>query len=116
MSLDDVLAELKKTYLEALPARATLIESLHQNKQYAEVEVEFHKLKGTGKTYGIPEVSQIGELAEKLCETGGPTADEAIVAALNALRSVSKTRAGGSPLDTATDKDFLRLSDLAKRA
>ena len=50
MSLDDVLAELRKTYLEALPARAALIEKLLTEGRYAEVETEFHKLKGTGKS------------------------------------------------------------------
>lgn len=115
MSLDDVLAELKKTYIEALPARAKMIEQLHSNKQYVEIEVEFHKLKGTGKTYGIPEVSTIGEIAERLCETGGPLADDAIVSALRALHKVTASRLKGAALDLTTDPDFKQLSELAKR-
>ncbi len=115
MSLDDVLAELKKTYIDALPARAALIEQLHAKRQYAEVEVEFHKLKGTGKTYGIPEVSSIGEIAERLSETAGPVADEAIVSAVSCLRKVTIARAQGKELDLTIDPDFLHLGELAKR-
>lgn len=115
MSLDDVLAELKKTYIDALPARADLIEKLHLGKQLADVEVEFHKLKGTGKTYGLPEVSSIGELGEKLSETAGPLADEGIVCAIKSLRNATKARAQGGALDLTADPDFLRLNELAKR-
>lgn len=114
MSLDDVLAELRKTYLEALPARADLITKLHENRQYVEVETEFHKLKGTGKTYGLPEVTAIAEIAEQLVDHGTTSADTSIPAALNALRKVTSSRTSGSPLDLSTDPDFLFLSDLVR--
>lgn len=114
MSLDDVLAELRKTYLEALPGRADLIETLFKNRQYAEVETEFHKLKGTGKTYGLPEVTSIGEVAERLCEYGSTSAEESVPAALNALRKVTKARTNGTVLDLTSDPDFLYLSELAR--
>lgn len=114
MSLDDVLSELRKTYLEALPARADMIEGLFKNRQYIEVETEFHKLKGTGKTYGLPEVTSIGEVAERLCENGSTSADESVPAALNALRKVTVARAKGAPLDLTSDPDFLYLTELAR--
>ena len=114
MSLDDVLAELRKTYLAALPARADLIAKLHTNRQYAEVETEFHKLKGTGKTYGLPEVTAIAEVAERLVEHGTASADPSIPAALNALRKVTSSRASGAPLDLTRDPDFLDLTELAR--
>lgn len=114
MSIEDVLAELKKNYTDALPARALLIEQLHAKRNYADVEVEFHKLKGTGKTYGLPEVSAVGEIAEKLSEVPS-LADDAIKHALSVLRKISAARATGASLDLATDPDFLHLSELAKR-
>jgi HPt (histidine-containing phosphotransfer) domain-containing protein len=114
MSLDDVLAELRKTYLDALPARAALIEKLMTEGRYAEVETEFHKLKGTGKTYGLPEVTSIGEVAERLCEHGSTSATESVPAALNALKKVTAARANGHPLDLSNDPDFLYLTELAR--
>ncbi|CAN5501459.1 hypothetical protein BH10BDE1_BH10BDE1_35060 [soil metagenome] len=115
MSLDDVLAELRKTYLEALPARAELIEKLLTEGRYAEVETEFHKLKGTGKTYGLPEVTSIGEVTERLCENGSTSATESVPAALNALKKVTRARADGHPLDLTSDPDFLYLTELARQ-
>lgn len=114
MSLDDVLAELRKTYLDALPARADQIEKLLSQGLYNEVETEFHKLKGTGKTYGLPEVTMIGEVAERLCEHGSTSADESVPAALSALRKVSVARSKGAALDLTSDPDFLYLSELAR--
>lgn len=114
MSLNDVLAELRKTYLEALPARADMIEGLMSKGLYDEVETEFHKLKGTGKTYGLPEVTSIGEIAERLVEHGSTSADESVPAALNALRKVAPARAKGQALDLSSDPDFLYLMELAR--
>lgn len=68
MSIHDVLAELRKTYLEALPGRADGIERLLQEGKYNEVETEFHKLKGTGKTYGFPDISVVCEKLEFLIQ------------------------------------------------
>ena len=114
MSIHDVLAELRKTYLEALPARADGIEKLLNEGKYNEVETEFHKLKGTGKTYGLPEVSQVGEVAERLVEHGSTSAEESVPAAIKVLRKITTSRAEGKPLDLEKDADFLYLAELAR--
>lgn len=114
MSIHDVLAELRKTYLEALPGRADGIERLLQEGKYNEVETEFHKLKGTGKTYGLPEVSQVGEVAERLVEHGSTSAQESVPAAIKVLRKITTSRAAGQALDLEKDADFLYLAELAR--
>lgn len=114
MSIDDVLAELRKAYLEALPSRADGIEKLLREGKYNEVETEFHKLKGTGKTYGLPEVSQVGEVAERLVEHGSTSAEESVPAAIKVLRKITTSRAAGLPLDLEKDNDFLYLAELAR--
>ncbi len=114
MSIDDILAELRKTYLDALPGRADGIEKLLHDGKYNEVETEFHKLKGTGKTYGLPEVSQVGEVAERLVEHGSTSAEESVPAAIKVLRKITQSRAAGQPLDLEKDVDFLYLAELAR--
>lgn len=114
MSIDDVLSELRKTYLAALPKRAALIESLWKEHRYTEVESEFHKLKGTGKTYGLPEVSQIGELAERLCEAGSTFADNTVPAAVKIIRRIHDARAKDQVLALETDADFQALAEIGK--
>jgi len=114
MSIQDVLAELRKTYIEALPGRADTIERMWSDRRYSDVETEFHKLKGTGKTYGIPEISQVGEITERLCECGTTSAEESVPAALKLLRKIYDARSKGLPWSLENDPDFLYLSELAR--
>lgn len=65
MKFSDLLKELKSDYLNILPERIANIEKLLMEKNWQQLHVEFHKLKGTGKTYGFPEVSEICEKMEK---------------------------------------------------
>ena len=111
-SLNDVLAELKKTYLAGLPARIELISQLSDSGRLAEVETEFHKLKGTGKTYGLAEVSRIGELAEKLCEQGAEKARMAVPLALELLRHFHTAKVGNLPFELDAQPQFQTLSKL----
>ena len=114
MSIQDVLAELRKSYIEALPSRTDTIEKLWSERRYADVETEFHKLKGTGKTYGIPEISQVGEVTERLCECGTTSAEETVPSALKLLRKISDARAKGELCRLEDDPDYLYLSELAQ--
>ena len=65
----NMMAELKKEYISELPAKINYIETLIEQSNQTELENEFHKLKGTGKTYGVPEVSIICEKAEEACNS-----------------------------------------------
>ncbi len=114
MSIQDVLAELRKSYIEALPSRTDTIEKLWSERRYADVETEFHKLKGTGKTYGIPEISQVGEVTERLCECGTTSAEETVPSALKLLRKIYDARAKGELCRLEDDPDYLYLSELAQ--
>lgn len=114
MSIEDVLIELRKTYLEALPQRVAHIEKLMSQHEYSLVETEFHKLKGTGKTYGLPEISQIGEVTERLCENGSVSAEQCVPTALRLLQKTHESRIKGTALDLTNDPDFLYLSEVAR--
>lgn len=64
--LDQLLQEMKQDYLEALPKKIVLLEKLTKEKNWDQINTEYHKLKGTGKTYGFPEISKISEHLESL--------------------------------------------------
>lgn len=66
--LSRVLSDLKKEYLEALPGKIQKIRSLTQKENWPLIYEEYHKLKGTGKTYGFPEISILCEQLEKLAQ------------------------------------------------
>lgn len=64
--LSEVLAELKAEYLQSLPVKIAKLEKLLAEEAWSDLTEEFHKLKGTGKTYGFPEISILCEKLEVL--------------------------------------------------
>ena len=78
--LDDILAELQVEYLASLPKRADIIAEALDKKDYKTVITEFHKLKGTGKTYGLDHVTDIAEVCEKIYESDYQNKDAAELA------------------------------------
>ena len=95
MSLSNLLAELQKEYLESLPEKISGIQDLINKNEFELVETEFHKLKGTGRTYGVPEISRVGELGEKACWIPDAKRNDAIAQALQLLLKVHQSRAKG---------------------
>jgi len=63
-----VLNELKEEYLKKLPLKIDNLKSLTTAQNWAALEEEYHKLKGTGKTYGFPEISIVCEKLEYLVQ------------------------------------------------
>ncbi len=62
--LSSILQELKQDYLKSLPVKIKLLKELTSEQNWEKLAVEYHKLKGTGKTYGFPEVSIVCEKME----------------------------------------------------
>lgn len=66
MSYSDIMAGLKKKYLEDLKVKSedffnkpAVLDNLEELRTF------FHQLKGSGATYGIPEVSEVGKKYEE---------------------------------------------------
>ncbi len=66
-SFDQLLESLKKDYAKSFPEKIEKLRQLTLAKEWKSLEVEYHKLKGNGKTYGFPEISQMAEQMENLC-------------------------------------------------
>lgn len=66
-SFDQLLQSLKKDYAKSFPEKIEKLRQLTLAKDWKELEVEYHNLKGNGKTYGFPEISQMAEQMENLC-------------------------------------------------
>ena len=66
MSYSDIMAGLKKKYLEDLKVKAeNFFNSSLSLENNEELRTFFHQLKGSGATYGIPEVSEFGKKYEE---------------------------------------------------
>jgi HPt (histidine-containing phosphotransfer) domain-containing protein len=117
MSLHNLLAELQKEYLESLPEKIAAINGLIKSGEMELVETEFHKLKGTGRTYGVPEISRVGELGERACWIPDSKRDAAIAQALELLQKVHQSRAQGKDClieDDDTCKSLAKLIESYK--
>jgi HPt (histidine-containing phosphotransfer) domain-containing protein len=66
--LSTILNELKEEYLQKMPQKIQLLKNLTARQDWKALEEEYHKLKGTGKTYGFPEISIICEKMEILAQ------------------------------------------------
>lgn len=64
--LTAVLEELKTEYLAKFPHKILKLKELTELRRWRDLEEEYHKLKGSGKTYGYPEVSVVCEKVESL--------------------------------------------------
>jgi HPt (histidine-containing phosphotransfer) domain-containing protein len=112
VTFEALMADLKREYIEALPGK---IESLQQQFRTSEFETltdEFHKLKGNGKTYGIPEVSKLGEVMELVCKEQPQALKWAIPTAIEILGEILGTRTQDSAFAIEQDSRFLKIKTL----
>lgn len=116
MSMKDLLAELQRDYLTSFPDKIARLRAHWNEQNYHELRTEYHKLKGTGKTYGIPEVSQLGEALETLCEAlieGDRSALEtAVPLSLTLLERIRGARNDGRSFNLDDDRDFRVIVEL----
>ncbi len=110
--LQKILEGLRKDYLKNLPARIELITDLIAKGETALVKTEFHKLKGTGKTYGLPEVSEVGFLGEHLCKAPADIQKKGLPIAVHLMRQILQARQDGGEFNTQTSSQFSELQSL----
>tara|TARA_B100001248_G_scaffold261674_1_gene253607 strand:+ start:1071 stop:1361 length:291 start_codon:yes stop_codon:yes gene_type:complete len=64
MNIEEVLAGLKKDYINAFPFKLEEISKRIHSKDKEAVISLFHQIKGSGKTYGFVDISTCAEQAE----------------------------------------------------
>lgn len=101
--LSSLLAELKAEYLVALPGKIAKLTELTTEKKWQELSDEYHKMKGTGKTYGFPEVSIICEKMEFLALHHQSQQAALFTEALTLLERVRQAHESGKSYDLKAD-------------
>lgn len=114
MSLEDILQNLRNEYLAAMPERLLLIEQQCINGDQIGLRDSFHKLKGTGKTYGIPEISIAAEITELLCTERGSLdlCQRAAKHSIAIIKSVVAARGSGHTYSIEDDPHMIELRKL----
>ncbi len=103
MSFEEMLKNLRKDYLDSMPEKITNIRKQIDGGPTDGLRDAFHKLKGTGKTYGIPEISELAARVEDICVS---TPDRARMAARQAVAILADITAARK-----TDTEFKLKSD-----
>lgn len=60
-----MMAELQQEYLAELPNIISNLKTAHQQTNGEEVHRIFHQLKGSGKTYGFDEITELCKIMEE---------------------------------------------------
>lgn len=112
MSINDLLKELQLEYIQSLPEKMMEIET-HLKSQNLELLINaFHKLKGSGKTYGLEEVTILGQFFESWLRKEGTKAMPFANYAIAILKRIEDARKKQTPYDMTKDIDFKKLESM----
>ncbi len=112
MSIKAILAELQKDYVASIPHKIATISEYWRTQKLEDLQTEYHKLKGTGRTYGLPEVTQLGEALEALCISGSSSLPIAVPLSINVLERIRAHRELGTQINLEEDRDFQVIIEL----
>jgi HPt (histidine-containing phosphotransfer) domain-containing protein len=112
VKLENILEELKRDYVASLPSRVETMSGLLKAGNAALLKDDFHKLKGSGKTYGVPEVSSVAELGESICRDKQSEMGFAIPVLLQLLTEIHQKQSRQESFDVGRDPRFSQLKQL----
>ena len=112
MNYDEMMAELQIEYISSLPQKIQDIETHLATRDRGQLRDDYHKLKGTGKTYGIPEISEFGELFEKLCLKKTISLDQFVPLSLTLLKQIYGARKDNKVYALSQASEFLNACRL----
>lgn len=107
-----MMAELRVEYISLLPEKAKVIGEHLQSQDIEKLTDDFHKLKGSGKTYGVPEISILGQTFERLCSMNTAKALELIPLAIRLLSEIHLQRSNSNAFDLSLDDEFKKVLQL----
>lgn len=99
---NEIMAELQKEYLASFDEKFRLLKKCFQDQDWNGLELEYHKLKGTGATYGVPEVTDLCRIMESICQKTGSLNNEQLNSSILLLSKIK---------DKYTKKTDFQLSD-----
>jgi HPt (histidine-containing phosphotransfer) domain-containing protein len=115
-SLKDVLKELQKNYLASMPEKISNLELLWSKRELDLLKTDYHKLKGTGRTYGFPEITALGAALERLCEIDQASLERAVPLSVNLMKRIRDLRAQDLALDLDKEPDFQVIVSMVEAA
>lgn len=76
MNFDDMMKQMRVKYLADLKTKTEELKTLLENKDTKGLEDFFHKLKGSGASYGLPQISEYGAKYERKAKENSLTDED----------------------------------------
>jgi HPt (histidine-containing phosphotransfer) domain-containing protein len=108
--LNDLFAELKHEYIDSFDEKILSIQTYLEKGDLRNLENEFHKIKGTGSTYGVHEASEIADLLEELCQKNSPQLGLSVLMAIELFHKICFAHKQNKSLDLSTEKHMHSLN------
>ena len=109
MNLDDVMSELRVEYLESFEEKVKKLAENFKAGSLNEIELEFHKMKGTGQTYGIDEISTLGMVMERLCQNHPNKLGDTLEDAIELINQIVASRSNNEAFPLEENPKYLKL-------
>lgn len=109
---EEMLKSLQQDYLASIPEKIKDVERCVAAADTSAIREAFHKLKGTGKTYGLPEISDLGAAVENICIERPQAAISAATLAVALMREIHKARIAQSAFALESDARMQQLLKL----
>lgn len=110
---EQMMRELREDYIKSIPHKIMDIELHLAGKMWPELRNDFHKLKGTGRTYGIPEISTLCEPVEKICVNKPDLVATIVPSALELLKEIYSQRLANKEFLLENQPAYVHIRNIA---
>lgn len=109
---DDLIKELRTEYLQSFEEKFSLLRKLLADKDWYSIELEYHKLKGTGTTYGAPEVTKVCQILEHHCKDQSEISSETLEISVELLTKIRGKYLNDEEFDLESSDLFQKIQSL----
>jgi HPt (histidine-containing phosphotransfer) domain-containing protein len=104
----EVLAELRAEYLNSCPEILSEIKNAAAKSDWPSVEHHFHRFAGSGKTFGLPEVTDVARAIEYYIQKNSTPSPKVMDEAIRLFESIVLGYAAGKAPDAGTLAPILK--------
>ena len=107
-----MMEELRGEYLASFDEKFNLMRGYFEGQDWYSLELEFHKLKGTGSTYGVPEVTTLCQYMEDACRKLKEIPEDSLNKSISLLQDIRSHYEAKKGFDLDGDPRFQSLKNL----
>ena len=108
-----LIKELRVDYLKSFPEKIATLQKFFAEKNWPSLENEFHKIKGTGKTYGVPEMSDVCGLMENICRNKSEKIGLGFPASIEVIENIEKAYQTKTDVGLEELESYNKLREIA---